>query len=224
MKNSTSLHHHWLVAFSDLFTLLLTFFILSVVLINEYENNIYVTIEQVLKQTHSYLDSKIEDDQDISIQRYTKGVQITIPSAQLFEVNRAEIKPEFTEQLLEIGKTLKEAVQMNFISDIDELHTTLMNDNKILLVKIRVEGHTDNQKIITGKYKTNLELSSARAVSVVEFISHTLEIPPEIFSAEGRSEFEPIVENSTKQGRGINRRVEIFIDADIMDDFKVKEK
>lgn len=224
MKNSTSLHHHWLVAFSDLFTLLLTFFILSVVLINEYENNIYVTIEQVLKQTHSYLDSKIEDDQSISIQRYTKGVQITIPSAQLFEVNRAEIKPEFKEQLLEIGKTLKEAIQMNFISDIDELHTNLMNNNKILLVKIRVEGHTDNQKIITGKYKTNLELSSARAVSVVEFISRKLEILPEIFSAEGRSEFEPIAENSTEQGRGINRRVEIFIDADIMDYFEVKQK
>ena len=224
MKNSTSLHHHWLVSFSDLFTLLLTFFILSVVLINEYENNIYVTIEQVLKQTHSYLDSKIEDDQSISIQRYTKGVQITIPSAQLFEVNRAEIKPEFKEQLLEIGKTLKEAIQMNFISDIDELHKTLMNDNKKLLVKIRVEGLTDNQKIITGKYKTNLELSSARAVSVVEFISHKMEIPPEIFSAEGRSEFEPIVENSTELGRGINRRVEIFIDADILDNFEMKEK
>ena len=91
---------------------------------------------------------------------------------------------------------------------------------QVIVEKIRVEGHTDDQKIITGKYKTNLELSSARAVSVVEFISHKLEIPPDIFSAEGRSEFEPIVDNSTELGRGINRRVEIFIDADIMNNLK----
>ncbi len=224
MKESNLLSHHWLIAFSDLFTLLLTFFILSVVLINEHENNIYVTIEQLLKHTYSYLDSKFEEDETVSLQRYTKGVQITIPSAQLFEENRADIRDDFTDELLQIGSSLKDAIQMKFINDINEIHNSLSENNKKLLVKIRIEGHTDNRNIISGRYRTNLELSSARAVSVVEFFSKNLDIPAEIFSAEGRSKFEPIADNNTEEGRGINRRVEIYIDADIMDDFGLIQK
>ncbi|MCK4639998.1 MAG: OmpA family protein, partial [Candidatus Marinimicrobia bacterium] len=82
-------------------------------------------------------------------------------------------------------------------------------------VEIRVEGHTDNWQIRGGKYDSNWELSSARALEVVKYLSAVSGIGEGNFSALGYGEFRPIADNNSEEGRSINRRVEIFIDADI---------
>ena len=78
---------------------------------------------------------------------------------------------------------------------------------------IRIEGHTDDQPIKNkkNKYKTNWELSAARAISVLYYFTKECGVNPENMYIAGFAEYDPIDSNSTKSGRDQNRRVEIVI-------------
>jgi len=71
---------------------------------------------------------------------------------------------------------------------------------------INVEGHTDNVPIGNVKFRSNWDLSSARATSVVQEFAK-LGINPARLSAIGYGEFHPIADNATEEGRFKNRRV-----------------
>jgi chemotaxis protein MotB len=73
-------------------------------------------------------------------------------------------------------------------------------------VKIRVEGHTDNVPVSSTLYRSNWDLSAARAVSVVHLLIEE-GIAPDRLSAVGYGEFQPAVPNLTADGRNTNRRV-----------------
>jgi len=77
--------------------------------------------------------------------------------------------------------------------------------------KVEVAGHTDNIPMLSGRYKSNWELSSARASSVVETLI-SLGIPPERLHATGYADTRPLVSNATEKGRAINRRVEFVVE------------
>ena len=77
--------------------------------------------------------------------------------------------------------------------------------------KVEVAGHTDNMPMSTGRYKSNWELSTARASSVVEALI-SLGIPPERLHATGYADTRPLVSNATTQGRSVNRRVEFVVE------------
>ncbi|MFN7184531.1 MAG: flagellar motor protein MotD [Thermomonas haemolytica] len=75
---------------------------------------------------------------------------------------------------------------------------------------IRVEGYTDDQPIRTAQFRSNWDLSSARAINVVyELIAAG--IAPERLAAMGYGEYQPIADNTTIEGRSRNRRVELVI-------------
>lgn len=75
---------------------------------------------------------------------------------------------------------------------------------------IVVEGHTDNVPIAGGRYRTNWELSAARAYSVVDhFVAKG--VPASRFSLRGFAEHRPVAPNDTAEGRGLNRRIEITL-------------
>ncbi len=77
--------------------------------------------------------------------------------------------------------------------------------------KIHIAGHTDNIPISTFRFKSNWELSSARAVSILnELLSHKA-IPNERLVIQGHADTIPLVPNTTAKNRAINRRVEITI-------------
>lgn len=76
---------------------------------------------------------------------------------------------------------------------------------------IEVEGHTDNIPIHTAKYASNNVLSSFRALSVAEYFIKNKGIDPAKLKYSGRGEYVPIADNSTPEGRALNRRVEIKI-------------
>ena len=77
---------------------------------------------------------------------------------------------------------------------------------------IVIEGHTDNvPQTNTIKYKNNLWLSSARAMTVLEYLTDVEHMDPKRLSASGKGEYEPIASNKTPEGRQKNRRVEIKI-------------
>ena len=78
---------------------------------------------------------------------------------------------------------------------------------------IRVEGHTDNQPIRKTKdlYKSNWELSVARALAVTHFLIDDCGIPPKRIHPAGYGEYHPVDSNATAKGKARNRRVEIVI-------------
>ena len=83
----------WAVTFGDMVTLLLTFFILIIVIMNEAEKQIDQIIDMLLDETYKEL--KIElSDIDVQVDRVTKGVKITMGSNQLFQSADAELKQE----------------------------------------------------------------------------------------------------------------------------------
>jgi len=79
-------------------------------------------------------------------------------------------------------------------------------------LKVRVEGHTDDVPIHSSRYASNWELSSARALSVVQLLSLRSGINPGNMSATGYGEFRPLVPNTSEENRAKNRRIQIFVD------------
>ncbi|WP_312445846.1 OmpA family protein [Lacrimispora sp.] len=77
---------------------------------------------------------------------------------------------------------------------------------------VRIEGHTDNRPINTHIYDSNWELSTSRAVNVLRWLLETSGIEAKKFSAIGYSEYYPVDDNSTNEGKRKNRRVDFFIE------------
>ena len=77
--------------------------------------------------------------------------------------------------------------------------------------RLRIEGHTDNIPIHTSQFPSNWELSSSRATEAVRILIIRDGFPPDRLSAGGFAEYHPVASNSTPEGRGQNRRVDIVI-------------
>ncbi|MFW2373323.1 MAG: flagellar motor protein MotB [Gammaproteobacteria bacterium] len=77
--------------------------------------------------------------------------------------------------------------------------------------KIHIAGHTDNIPISTFRFKSNWELSSARAVSILNELMAHKKIANERLVIQGHADTIPLVPNTTAKNRAINRRVEITI-------------
>lgn len=76
--------------------------------------------------------------------------------------------------------------------------------------QIQVEGHTDDRPLAgTGYPADNWELSAARAIGVVRFLSREAGLPGSLFSASGYADERPVDSNLTVEGRARNRRIEI---------------
>ena len=176
----------------------------------------------------------------ISISNTTQGLQLTIPGDRFFRSGKAEIEKNSYQPLCEVGKIVSNAIQFKYIQTpqrddtlityytIDSLKKELSLKCQRIVEKIRVEGHTDNTPISKKRAKqwynqTNLRLSSARALSVVEFWSSNecnrydlpIQLEEEWFTTVGIGEFSPIADNSTSSGQRKNRRVEVFIAVNI---------
>jgi chemotaxis protein MotB len=81
---------------------------------------------------------------------------------------------------------------------------------KPLPYPLRVEGHTDNVPINTPSFRSNWELSAARAASVVRLFTQR-GIDPARLAVIGLGEFRPVADNATEKGRNLNRRVMVVI-------------
>lgn len=87
---------------------------------------------------------------------------------------------------------------------------------------IEVQGHTDNIPIRTSRFRSNWELSSARAVSVTHGLLVGGKLNAGRFSIAGFAETRPLVENKTTKDRARNRRVEIIIKQGFDDEMQGK--
>ncbi len=94
-----------------------------------------------------------------------------------------------------------------FLPILAKIHDVLVHTDG----KIAVAGHTDNVPISTPRYRSNWELSTSRATSVVHEFLKTSKIPANRFVLEGYAETQPLVPNDTSKNRAKNRRVEIIV-------------
>ena len=79
-----------------------------------------------------------------------------------------------------------------------------------LALVILVQGHTDDVPVRTSRFRSNWELSSARALQVVRYLI-SAGVPPQRVGASALGEFQPVEEGSTPEVRRRNRRIEIKI-------------
>ncbi len=77
--------------------------------------------------------------------------------------------------------------------------------------KIVVAGHTDNIPIRTGRFRSNWELSAARAVTVLHSMLRDPDLEPARILVEGYADTMPLAANSDAEGRAQNRRVELVL-------------
>ncbi|MCB0346380.1 MAG: OmpA family protein [Bdellovibrionales bacterium] len=150
----------------------------------------------------SFLTSRIDEQEKTSfgiaeaaekaqfeVVRKDDSFVITMPGASLFESGDDSLK----EEVIPILKDIAARVGEHELS-------------------VRIEGHTDDRPISTIRFRSNWELSAARAVSVLRLFREQ-GIPAERLSAAGRGEFVPAASNETPEGRAKNRRVVVVITA-----------
>jgi chemotaxis protein MotB len=125
---------------------------------------------------------------DVTVERLDDEVIIRLQDRFAFQLGSEIVQPQFREMLMEI-KGLLRGIDGEFV----------------------VSGHTDDLPIRTARFRSNWELSAARAASVVHELTQDGTVPAERFRVEGYAETQPIAENTTPDGRASNRRVEILI-------------
>lgn len=128
---------------------------------------------------------------EVTISELQGKVTVNMEAAILFGSGRADVKPEGVAILNKMVETLKNVTDK----------------------AIRIEGHTDVVQIAGGlsrTFPTNWELSAARAINVTKFLQQQ-GIDPRNLSAAAFAEHKPVADNSTKEGRGRNRRIEITL-------------
>lgn len=135
------------------------------------------------------LQSEVDND-NMQIEKLNDRLRITIEDSILYPSGRAELSADGRKALDKIIPTLKDA---------DQDH------------RIEVEGYTDDVpvgKSLRSKYKSNWELSSARAASVVEYLQKK-GVDPSRLTAAGHSQYQPTADNTSEEGRARNRRTDI---------------
>jgi chemotaxis protein MotB len=76
---------------------------------------------------------------------------------------------------------------------------------------LRIEGHSDNQPIHTAQFRSNWELSTARAMTVLSLLVDDSGYDPRRLSVAGYGQFHPLADDSTAEGRRMNRRVDLVV-------------
>lgn len=87
-------------------------------------------------------------------------------------------------------------------------------------INVVIEGHTDNVPM-KGKYQDNWSLSTERATSILRILTNDYNVDAHNIIASGRSEFYPIADNTTPEGKAKNRRTEIILSPDLSELFKL---
>ncbi len=79
---------------------------------------------------------------------------------------------------------------------------------------VRAEGHTDSAALISQRFRTNWELSAARAATVVGYLEQAHHFRPASLAAVGRGSTAPVQSDQTAEGREANRRIELVVELD----------
>ncbi len=139
-------------------------------------------------QLNEQLQAEVQSDQ-VQIQELKDRLRVTIEDSILFPSGQAGLSRSGRAILDKLVPTLQDA-----------------SDHRI-----EIEGYTDDVPVghhLRGKYKSNWELSAARAASVVEYLQKR-GVDPARMTAAGHGQYQPTDDNATPEGRARNRRTDI---------------
>lgn len=229
----------WVVTFGDLMSLLLCFFVL-LLSFSEMDRAKYKEVAGSLRKAFGVQRQSKAFQTPKGLKMIAKDFdQQIIPALERLEYiatqERKEVEEELRKEIETNFQDIKDMIQVK-VGD-KELTIRLMGETAFdsgkaeiknqmapLLKKIGlalkgkkgdivVAGHTDDRPIRGGLFKSNLQLSSARAASVADFFMNKIFIKPERIATMGFGKYKPIGLNATEKGRRRNRRVEIILKA-----------
>ncbi len=212
----------WMTTFSDLMSLLLCFFVL---LLSFSEMDV-----ARFKEVAGSLRDAFGVQREEVVFQIPKGLDVVsteFPARftvdELLERVKAAVKLELIKGEIQI-ESLKDRVILRFKDELmfpkgsaeltPRAKAVLLKLGEVLALfdgEIIVAGHTDNLPIHSPKFRSNWDLSAARAVSVVDFLlAHKFVLPRQI-AAVGYGPSRPLYPNDTEEHRAANRRVEIIL-------------
>jgi chemotaxis protein MotB len=144
-------------------------------------------VGQMAKGLEDEMRSDLES-KDVTISKLQGKLTVNIIDRVMFDSGEAIMKPDGESVLRKIAAILAEHHEL----------------------KIQVIGHTDNVPI-RNRFASNWELSVARALAAVHFLTEKAGVDPRRVGAAGYGEYRPIADNSTAEGRARNRRIAITI-------------
>lgn len=194
----------WMVSYADLVTLLLALFIVLYAASDkqraaavassfkaEYASGDGILDGKSDKDKQSLAESILSEPLLVQHSKLTKTkteITLSLNEAAVFEPGSSDVSPESVETIKLLASKLAAANG-----------------------RIRIEGHTDSLPISNQRFRSNWELSTSRAASVLMLlVQHG--VPPERLSASGYGGFRPVAENSTTEGRRLNRRVDVVVE------------
>ena len=148
-----------------------------------------------LTRTQEELSKSLQEEiskGNITIQQVRDRLTINMVDRVLFDSGQAQVKPAGVQVLKQVADVI----------------------NKITDKQIRIEGHTDNVPIsskLQNRFKTNWELSTTRATTVVRYLIDQGGVDRQYLSAVGYADTHPLASNDSEEGRSSNRRIEIVL-------------
>jgi len=145
-----------------------------------------------LSKSKAILEKRLQKEiasKEVSLSMQDRGLVVTFLSEVLFDSGKDNIKKGAFGSLSKVAAVLLDSA---------------------LDMTVGVEGHTDNEPIKHSGWKSNWELSGARALSVLNYLIKK-GVSPQRLSFIGYGEYRPVTSNKTAAGRKKNRRVEIVI-------------
>lgn len=235
----------WMATFSDMATLLLTFFVLLLSFANmdvvEFRTLMGSVREAFGVQFETRGDFQARSDSPVSV---APGGSPSNPSILEHVPLLRRIQRELEESNLD-GSVEAELVQRGVALRIrdgvlfESASATLLPEARPLLdqlgelaqgvaTEVAIEGHTDDRPISTTRFPSNWELSAARATAVLRHLSASGAVGDIQLSIAGYADTRPVGDNSTAPGRALNRRVELILitppDAEADDPTEVAEE
>lgn len=224
----------WMATFSDMMTLLLTFFILlySISSVDAVKfKSISASLQSVLMGDKS--STIIEEEgptQEIPVDEPQYEFE-ELPDEMLIDEKTLEMYQKVEEYVSAEGLNADVTVSLNqngvFVNIKEAIlfqpgKSALIEGGQNLLDSLEglflqfeneivVEGHTDNIPMYSAMYPTNWELSTGRATAVVRYLSEVKSVPGARLSARGYGEYRPLVPNDSDAHRALNRRVNLLI-------------
>ena len=221
---------NWLQTFGDMMTLLLTFFVLmyTTATIDGYELRLILAafpglgslqggntlsegrlaelgntvmslpstergdaLDEARRNAVSIFQPEIQS-QKVRVTEMERGLVISLAADAFFETASAELDIERSREVL-------------------RKLSNLLNSDRLSERKFRIEGHTDSIAVAEdGPWDSNWELSSARALSVLQYLLD-YGVNEEQFQVMGLADTVPLFSNDTAEGRAYNRRVDVVI-------------
>ncbi len=231
-------HERWLVSYADFITLLFAFFVVLYAS-SQMDKKKVVQVSAAIKGAFeqlgafsgnaAYTPEQQPGDSAVSTAPAEQAINPAITDEALPDVNllKRQLQEALGEQIqrheIEIHATPEGlVVSLREIGFFNSGEATLLPEGRATLTRIagvlnergfqvRVEGNTDNVPIHTERFRSNWELSTARATEVVSLLVEQHGFDPALISAAGYSQYRPRTSNDTEEGRKQNRRVDLVI-------------